>query len=240
MKAMILAAGFGTRLKPFTDHHPKALAMVNGKSLLQRNIEYLAKFGIRDIIVNVHHFADQVKDALQTNKEWGSTVSMSDESDAILETGGGLKRAQDFFKNSNEPFVLMNVDILTDLDLVRMIQQHVELNPLATLAVTHRDTSRYFLFNEHDLLCGWRNVKTAEEKISRASATLNQKAFSGIHVISPAIFSLIKQEGKFSMVDVYLDLAREHNIIGFDHSKGKLQDVGKPGSIIAAERVFFE
>ena len=239
MKAMILAAGYGTRLKPFTDHHPKALAIVNGKSLLQRNIEYLAGFGIKDIIVNVHHFAEQVQAALQINKGWGSNVVLSDESDAILETGGGLKRVAWFFEDSSEPFVLMNVDILTDLDLRRMIQQHLEIRPLATLAVTKRETSRYFLFNKHGILSGWKNVKTGEEKISRVSQTYIQKAFSGIHVIDPEIYSLIKQEGKFSMVDAYLDLAKDQTIIAFDHSNGKLQDVGKPESIIAAEKLFF-
>jgi len=237
MKAMIFAAGFGSRLKPWTDNHPKALAMVNGKSLLQRNVEYLASFGIKDIIINVHHFAGQIIDTVKLNKGCGSNISFSDETDAILETGGGLKRAAYFF-DSKDPFVLMNVDILTDLDLSKMIHQHIALKPLATLAITNRETSRYFLFDKHNVLCGWKNIKTGEEKISRISDAFIPKAFSGIHIISPEIFSLIKQEGKFSMVDVYLDLAKTHTIVGFDHSNTKFIDVGKPESITKAEKLF--
>lgn len=237
LQAMILCAGLGTRLKPWTDLHPKALAIVNGKSLLQRNIEYLALFGIKDVIINVHHFADQIIAATKNNKGWGSNISISDETDAILETGGGLKRAASFFTAAT-PFILMNVDILTDLDLGKMIHQHISLNPLATLATTNRETSRYFLFDEHNVLNGWRNVKTGEEKISKKSNTYVQKAFSGIHVISPTIFSLIEQEGKFSMVDVYLQLAKSSTIIGFDHSETKFIDVGKPESVTKAEALF--
>ena len=238
MKAMIFSAGLGTRFKPWTDSHPKALALVNGKSLLQHNIEYLQRYGITDVVVNVHHFADQLQAALKINNGWGSAVTISDESDAILETGGGLKRAAGFFEHTKEPFVLMNVDILTDLDLRLMIQQHLELNPLASLAVTNRETSRYFLFNEHNMLCGWRNVKTGEEKISRPCQQPIQKAFSGIHVIDPRIFSLMKQEGKFSMVDVYLELAKKQAIKSFDHNDSNFIDVGKPESILRAEELF--
>jgi MurNAc alpha-1-phosphate uridylyltransferase len=237
MKAMLLCAGYGSRLKPWTDNHPKALAVVNNKSLLQRNVEWLASFGITDIIINLHHFADQIRDVVQLANGWGSTISFSDETDAILETGGGLKRAG-FFFDTNEPLVLMNVDILTDLDLSKMIAQHNSEKPLATLATTNRETSRYFLFDEKDNLCGWRNTKTGEEKISKTSDVLIPKAFSGIHVISHEIFSLIKQEGKFSMVDVYLDLAKTHFIKSFDHSDTRFIDVGKPESVIQAEMLF--
>ncbi|HEY5405521.1 MAG TPA: sugar phosphate nucleotidyltransferase, partial [Ginsengibacter sp.] len=157
MKAMIFAAGLGTRLKPFTDEHPKALVVINGKTLLQRNIEYLAKFGINDVIINVHHFADQIQKTLAKNKGFGSNITLSDESDAVLETGGGLKKAGWFFKNSDEPFVVINADVLTDMNLKAMIREHKHLNPMATLAVTTRHTSRYFLFDEMPNLCGWRN-----------------------------------------------------------------------------------
>ena len=167
MKAMILAAGLGTRLKPFTDEHPKALVVINGKTLLQRNIEYLAKFGIKDVIINVHHFPEQIKKTLEKNKGFGSKITISDESDAILETGGGLKKAGWFFKDSKQPFVVMNVDVLTDMNLKAMIDEHKNLQPVATLAVTTRHTSRYFLFDEMPNLCGWRNEKTGEQKISR-------------------------------------------------------------------------
>ena len=163
-KAMLLAAGFGTRLKPFTDNHPKAIAEVNGKTLLQRNIEYLQQFNIYDVIVNVHHFAEQIIQAIKKNNGWRSNVAISDETDAILETGGGLKRAAWYFKEE-ENFVLMNVDVLTNMPLNEMVFFHEENKPLATLATTNRETSRYFLFNDEDVLCGWKNVKTAEAKI---------------------------------------------------------------------------
>ena len=238
MKAMILAAGLGTRLKPFTDSHPKALAVVNKKTLLQRNIEFLARFGIKDIIINVHHFAKEIIDFLKNNNDFGSTITISDESDEVLETGGGLKKAGWFFEDDSLPFVVMNVDVLTDINLAAMIEQHRKLQPLATLAVTNRHTSRYFLFDEVDLLCGWKNIKTGEQKISREASGYIQKAFSGIHVISPQIFSLIKMDGKFSMVDLYLELAKTQAITAFDHSNSKFIDVGKPESIMKAEKLF--
>ena len=237
MKGMIFAAGLGSRLKPWTDHHPKALAVVNGKSLLQRNIEYLQKHGIDEVIVNVHHFADQIIDAIGKNKGWGSKVTISDESDAVLETGGGLKKAAWYFEAEND-FVVMNADILTDMNLSAMILQHQQQKSLATLAVSDRDTSRYFLFDDQQVLCGWRNVKTGEERISRDNTALIQKAFSGIHVINVELLKLIKQEGKFSMVDVYLDLAKTHIISSYDHTGAKLIDVGKPESIAKAEAIF--
>ena len=146
MKAMLFAAGLGTRLKPWTDHHPKALALVNGKSLLQRNIEYLQQFGINEVIVNVHHFADQIIDAITQNEGWGSRITISDETDAVLETGGGLKKAAWYFE-AEKDFVVMNVDILTDMRLDDMIRRHEAEQPLATLAVSDRTTSRYFLFD---------------------------------------------------------------------------------------------
>lgn len=242
MKGMLLAAGFGTRLKPFTDKHPKALAVVNGKTLLQRNIEYLQQFNIYDVVVNVHHFAEQIIQTIQTNKGWGSNISVSDETDAILETGGGLKRASWFFENE-ENFVLMNVDILTDLQLSSMIETHQINKPLATLATTNRSTSRYFLFNTENILRGWKNIKTGEERPKSFSKTehltLTPKAFSGIHVINKNLFGLIKQtDKKFSMVDVYLSLCGQQIISSFDHSNTKFVDVGKPESIQLAETLF--
>ena len=236
MKAMILAAGLGTRLKPFTNKHPKALALVNGKTILQRNIEYLASFGIKEIIVNVHHFAEQIKDEIKNNNGFGSDIIISYEEKEVLETGGGLKKVSWFFDSGD--FVLMNVDVLTDMDLNAMILHHQTQNPLATLAVTNRKSSRYFLFNEIDNLCGWKNENTGEQKISKPEKVKSQKAFSGIHIISPQIFSLIKMEGKFSMVDVYLDIAKNHTITAFDHSNSKFIDVGKPESILKAEELF--
>jgi N-acetyl-alpha-D-muramate 1-phosphate uridylyltransferase len=236
MKAMILAAGLGTRFKPWTDHHPKVLALVNGKTLLERNLVYLQSFGIKDVLVNVHHFPDQIRHSIIINDGWGSNVSISDESDEVLETGGGLKKAGAYFDEGD--FVLMNADILTDLDLNNLIAFHEKKKPLATLAVTNRDSSRYFLFNKNDRLSGWRNTNTGEEKISIPNTDMKEKAFSGIHVISPKIFPLIHQQGKFSIVDVYLGLAALHPILGFDHSASKLVDVGRTEAIAIAEKLF--
>jgi N-acetyl-alpha-D-muramate 1-phosphate uridylyltransferase len=236
MKAMILAAGLGTRFKPWTETHPKALARVNGKSLLERNILYLQSAGIKDVLVNVHHFPDQIRHAIIVQDGWGSNISISDESQQVLETGGGLKKAADFF--DEEPFLLMNVDILTDLDLKTMIAFHLEKKPMATLAVTDRKSSRCFLFDQQSRLCGWKNIKTGEEKIARTTRPLYQKAFSGIHIISPEIFPLITQEGKFSIVDVYLEMAPHHSILGYDHSGSKLVDVGRTESVTIAETLF--
>jgi N-acetyl-alpha-D-muramate 1-phosphate uridylyltransferase len=235
--AMIFAAGLGTRLKPFTDMHPKALAMVNGKPLLQRNIEYLQQHGITNVIVNVHHFADQIIDAIQQNNGWGSQVAISDETYEVLETGGGLKRASNFFADVDD-FVVMNADILTDLNLTAMLQSHKAQQPLATLATSDRSSSRYFLFNEADELCGWMNDKTGEQRISKPANVFNKKAFSGVHVISSKLLKLITQEGKFSMVDVYLELAKSHVIKSFDHSGSQFIDVGKPENIVLAESLF--
>ncbi len=231
---MILAAGLGTRLKPFTDKHPKALYPINSKTLLQRNVEYLQSFGFINVIVNVHHFANQIVDKIANNNGWGSNVIISDESSEVLETGGGLKKAANFFANSIEPFVLLNADMLTDLNLSSMLAQHLQSNALATLAVTDRVTSRYLLFDEGNVLCGWLNDKTGEQKGKPGI----KKAFSGIHIISPKIFSLIIEEGKFSMIDLYLRLAKTETISCFDHSHGKLIDVGKPESGVIAEAMF--
>jgi NDP-sugar pyrophosphorylase family protein len=241
MKAMILAAGLGTRLKPFTDKHPKALAMVNGKSLLQRNIEYLQKIGITEVLVNVHHFADQIIDAINTNHGWGSTVTISDETDAVLETGGGLKKAAWYFGNETS-FLLINADILTNLDLDALVAQHTNTGALATLAVSDRNSSRYFLFSETGQLCGWKNQNTGEYKPAHltddTAEHMQAKAFSGIQVIDTNLLSLMQREGKFSMVDVYLDLCATHSILAYDHTGATLLDVGKPESLALAATLF--
>lgn len=234
---MLLAAGLGTRLKPFTDKHPKALALVNGKTLLQRNIEYLQQFGINEVVINVHHFASQIIEEIKNQNGWGSNIKISDETDTVLETGGGLKRAKDYFKNESH-FVLMNVDVLTDLDLHKMISAHLKNKPLATLATTSRNSSRKLLFNEGNYLCGWKNLKTGETKISKAAETLIPKAFSGIHILDHRIFELLTQEGKFSIIDSYLDLCKTNTIQSFDHSGGKFKDVGTAESVLEAEKIF--
>ncbi|HEX6179606.1 MAG TPA: nucleotidyltransferase family protein [Chitinophagaceae bacterium] len=237
MKAMIFSAGLGTRFKPWTEKHPKALAPVNGKPLLQRNIEYLQQFGIREVIVNVHHFPDQIIAAVQQNKGWGSEIIISDESEVVLETGGGLKKAQAYFDN-DEPFVTINVDILTSLDLNKLLQFHQQHKPLISFAVTDRKTSRNFLFDDNMRLCGWRNNTTGEERISIEKIGLIPKAYSCVVVFEPKVFPLIQRQGKFSLVDVYLDLAADNLIMGYDHTGDKLVDVGKPESVAVAEKQF--
>jgi NDP-sugar pyrophosphorylase family protein len=237
MKAMLFAAGLGTRFKPWTDKYPKALAPVNGKSLLQRNIEYLQQYGITDVIVNVHHFADQVTNAISENNGWGSNIVISDERDELLETGGGLLKAKNLF-DSGERFITCNVDILTDLDLDELLAFHDRQGSLISFGVTSRKTSRYFLFDENNRLCGWKNVKNGDQKIVIPHSALIEKAYSCVVVFEPDIFSLIPFRGKFSLVDVYLALAPQHLIFGYDHTGDKFVDVGKPESIAAAEALF--
>jgi NDP-sugar pyrophosphorylase family protein len=237
MRAMIFSAGLGTRFKPWTNSHPKALAIVNGKSLLQRNIEYLQKYGITQVVVNVHHFADQVIAAIEKNNGWGSNIMISDERDELLETGGGLLKARDLLQDG-EPFITLNADFLTDLDLNNLLAFHKNKNALISFAITDRKTSRYFLFDEDNRLCGWRNVSTGEERIAVPKNDLKEMAYSCVVVFQPEIFDLIPQSGKFSLVDTYLSLAADHLIYGYDHSGDKLVDVGKPESVTVAEKLF--
>lgn len=234
---MIFAAGLGTRFKPWTDTHPKALALVNGKSLLQHNIEYLQRYGITEVVVNVHHFADQIMDEVNKNNGWGSNVLISDESNDVLETGGGLLKAKDLLQNG-EPFVTLNADFLTDLNINDLIKFHKEKGSLISFGITTRKTSRYFLFDEDNRLCGWRNVNTGEEKISIPKDNLKQMAYSCVVVFQSEIFDLIPQRGKFSLVETYLSLAAEYPIYGYDHTGDKLVDVGKPESVAIAEKLF--
>lgn len=233
---MLFAAGLGTRLKPFTDHHPKALAEVNGKTLLEHNIRYLQRYGIYEVVINVHHFADQIESFLKTNKNFGSNIHISDERDMLLDTGGGLKKASGEFEWA-KPIVVMNVDVLTNLNLADIIEAHKANDVIATLAVMKRNSSRQLLFDEHMLLCGWANNKTGEQRIARESTWLQPYAFSGIQVISPAITNA-PFNGKFSIIDTYLYYAKEHLIKGYDHTGDIFIDVGRPESLEEAEGLF--
>lgn len=237
MKAMIFAAGLGTRFKPWTDSHPKALALVNGKSLLQRNIEYLQQYDVTDVVVNVHHFADQIIDAAKRNNGWGSNIIISDETDEVLETGGGLLKAKDLLKN-DEAFFTLNADFLTDLDLHKLLAYHKEKKGLISFGITSRKSSRNFLFDEDNRLCGWMNNSTGEKRISIDKPNLKPMAYSCVVVFEPTVFDLIPQRGKFSLVDTYLSLASEYPIYGYDHTGDKLVDVGKPESVAIAESLF--
>lgn len=234
---MIFSAGLGTRFKPWTDKHPKALALVNGKTLLQRNIEYLQQQGIKDIIVNVHHFAEQAEEAIVANDGWGSNILVSDERDELLDTGGGLLKAKELF-TPGERFITCNVDILTNLDISKLLAFHEKHKPLISFAVSDRKTSRYLLFDENNRLCGWRNTKTGEEKISISREKLTEKAYSCVVVFEYDIFNLIPFTGKFSLIDVYLKLAADHLIMGYNHTGDNWVDVGKPESVAVAESLF--
>lgn len=238
--AMIFAAGLGTRFKPWTDQHPKALALVNGKTLLQRNIEYLQLYGIRRVVVNVHHFAEQIIAAVEKNNGWGSEVVISDETDQVLETGGGLLKARPLLENYG-PFVTINVDILTDLNLNRLIQYHQKQQALISFGVTSRTSSRNLLFDANLRLAGWKNNQTGETKLpvpDTDPAQLLPMAYSCVVVFEPRIFSLIRQTGKFSIIDTYLDLAATQRIMGYDHSGDHLVDVGKTESVAIAGKLF--
>ncbi|MGB6082959.1 MAG: nucleotidyltransferase family protein [Moheibacter sp.] len=234
-KALLFAAGLGTRLKPFTDNHPKALAVVNGRTLLERNIEYLKSYGINEFVINVHHFADQIVDFLEKNEDFGVKIQISDESDEVLETGGGLVKAKDLL--GNQPFLVMNVDILTDLNIPELINFHLDNQPLVTLAVSARESSRKLLFEENNQLKGWKNLNSGEE-IVVSEKPLTEKAFSGIHIIHPEIFEKMPSSGKFSIMTTYMELMKTEKILGFEHSGGILVDVGRPESVLEAEKFF--
>jgi NDP-sugar pyrophosphorylase family protein len=228
MKAMILAAGRGTRLQALTSDKPKALVKAGGMSLLERLIIKMKVQGVTRIIINVHHFADQIIDFLEKKDYFNIPIDISDESDELLETGGGILKAASLLGN-DEAFIVHNVDILSDLDLRKIYHEHLSGKALASLAVKSRDTSRYLLFDDELRMHGWENRGTGERIIpGKSEGTLTPLAFSGIHVISPEIFPLFTRTGKFSIIDTYLSLCKEHLIKGFRHESGLWIDAGKP------------
>ena len=235
-KALIFAAGKGTRLKPFTDNHPKALAVVNNVPLLERNIKFLQKYGINDFVVNVHHFGEQIIDFLQEKENFGAKIEISDEKNELLETGGGLVFAKKYLENE-ENFLIMNADILTDLNISEFVKFHLSHQNVATLAVSDRVSSRKLMFNEDMILKGWVNKTTGETKLSEFNKNFKELAFSGIHCVNSSIFDKIKRTGKFSIMEEYLDLMFENHIQGFQHN-AKLIDVGRPESVVEAEKYF--
>lgn len=235
-KALIFAAGKGTRLKPFTDSHPKALALVNDVPLLERNIKYLQSFGVTEFVINVHHFGEQIVEFLEKNNHFGAKIDISDEKDELLETGGGLLFAQKYLENE-ENFLIMNADILTDLNIHKLVKFHETHLPLATLAVSDRNSSRKLFFNSEMVLKGWMNKNSGETKMAEFNSDFKELAFSGIHCINSSIFDKIKRRGKFSIMEEYLDLMFENNILGFQH-EARLIDVGRPESVIEAEKYF--
>jgi len=227
MKAMILAAGLGTRLKPVTDTIPKALVESGGKTLLQHAIGHLKNNGIREIIINIHHFPEQIIEFLGKHRNFGMEIAISDESDELLDTGGGLQKAGWFF-SGHEPFVVRNVDIISDIDLSAMESFHKRSGAMATLAVRNRQTSRYLIFDQNNLLCGWKNCYTGQTIIQRKSADrLNDYAFSGIQILNPEIFSRITEKGKFTIIDLYLRLCSGERIMGYLNMDSVWNDAGK-------------
>ena len=232
---MIFAAGLGTRLRPHTNDKPKAMVPINGMPLLEIAIRRLKKFGFRQIIVNVHHFAHLIEDFIDANNAFGIDITISDERELLLETGGGLKRAAPFF--GNEPFLVCNTDILNDLDLKAFYEFHKGSNAIATLAVRNRSTSRYLIFNQEKHLVGWKNIKTGEEKWSRSADTHEDWAFSGIHVIDPKIFNFMPDKAVFSIIDVYLKAAQTETIQAFPHNNSIWLDVGKPHALEEATQL---
>lgn len=233
---MIFAAGMGTRLQPFTDNHPKALAQVNGVPLLERNIKYLQSYGINDFVINIHHFGGQILAFLAENDNFGANIEISNESDELLETGGGLLFAKRFLENEKN-FLIMNVDILTDLNITNFINIHELKGGMVTLAVSDRDSTRKLMFNDKMYLKGWKNLTTNKKTVVGGIFKLRELAFSGVHCVNSEIFTKITRTGKFSIVDEYLDLMKEDIIIGYQHT-ANLIDVGKPESVAEAEKLF--
>jgi mannose-1-phosphate guanylyltransferase len=238
MRAMILAAGLGTRLRPLTDDRPKALVEVAGHTLLEISLSRLRSFGIREVIVNVHHFADMVADYLKKNGNFGMRIEISRE-EVLLDTGGGLKKAAWFFQGSSaagdEPFLLHNVDVISTIDLARMVRFHRDHKALATLAVQNRETSRYLLFDADNHLCGRRAGRDQAPEIAIPSAHSQPLAFSGIHVISPRFLPLIEEQGAFSIIASYLRLAASgEKILAFRADEYYWRDLGKPENVAQA------
>lgn len=238
MKAMIFAAGLGTRLKPLTENKPKALVELGGKTLLERSITYLKNYGISDITVNVHHYAQQISDFLEQHDHFGIPMHISDETSMLLDTGGGILKAKPFLEGK-EPILLINVDILTNLNLYHLFQFHRESKALASLVVRQRETSRYLMFDSKNQLSGWKNSVSGELRISRAGsiAEATPMAFSGIHLMEPELLSLIRESGKFSIIDLYLRLSSTEKIMAFADSESIWMDLGKYGQIDSATQL---
>lgn len=239
MKAMIFAAGLGTRLKPLTDHMPKALVPVAGRPMLEHVILKLKAAGFNELVINIHHFGEQILDFLRANQNFGLTIHISDERDCLLDTGGGIRKAEPFFRG-NEPFLVHNVDILSDTDLKALYEYHRQSGNDATLLASRRKTVRYLLFDDEKRLCGWINkdtLQTKPEGFAYNPEHHREYAFSGIHVISPSLFHYMDERwtGKFSIMDFYLQTCREARIGGRLTETLRLIDIGKPETLTQAE-----
>jgi len=238
MKAMIFAAGLGTRLRPLTDATPKALIPVNGKPMLEHVILKLKEAGFDQIVINIHHLGEQIIDFLKEKHNFGVQINISDERDYLLDTGGGIKKAYPFLQG-NEPFLIHNVDIISNIDLKKLYQSNLETGSLATLLVSRRTTSRQLLFNKENRMCGWQNIKTGEVKSFYPEfdpACYQGYAFSGIHVISPRIFDFMDEwTGRFSIIDFYVSVCAKSDIHAYIDDNQHLIDIGKPETLQQAE-----
>jgi NDP-sugar pyrophosphorylase family protein len=233
---MILAAGLGTRLRPLTNDRPKALVEVAGRTLLEITLARLREFGVREVIVNTHHFAEMIPEYLETHDSFGMRIEISHEEE-LLDTGGGLKKAAWFFledgPDADEPFLLHNVDVISTIDLGRMVQFHVEQGALATMAVQDRETSRPLLFDEMGQLRG----RGGRKELEGSAEAMRALAFSGIHVVSPAIFSKLNERGAFSIIDAYLRLSTQgEKILAFRADEYEWRDLGRPENVMKAAR----
>ena len=236
MKAFILAAGLGTRLAPLTLDKPKALVELKGVTLLERAIRKVNELEVSEIIINIHHYGDQIVEFLKSKKNFNLPISLSDERGQLLDTGGAILKAKHLLGNE-EPFLLYNVDVLSAIDLTALSSFHRQQGGLATMAVRERITDRYLVFDPDMLLSGWKNVKTGEEKISRPCQHPKNFAFSGIQIIEPRLLSLIIETGKFSIIDLYLRLAKKEAIFGYHDTSDYWMDLGKPDQLAAAEKM---
>ena len=236
MKAFILAAGLGTRLYPFTSDRPKALVELAGITLLERAIKKVQELEVSEIVINIHHFGSQIIEFLEVNHNFNVPVTISDERDTLLDTGGAILHARPFL-DEIEPFLVYNVDVLTSMHLTDLLAFHKLKGGLATMAVRTRITDRYLVFNKDMLLSGWRNVKTGEEKLVGQADLLENFAFSGIQIIQPKLFPLITESGKFSVIQMYLRLAAVNDIYGYHDTSDYWMDLGKPDQLLAAEKM---
>lgn len=239
MRAMIFAAGLGSRLKPMTDTCPKALLPIAGKPMLEHVILKLKEAGFDELVINIHHLGQQIIDFLNANQHFGLNIHISDERDYLLDTGGGLKKAAPFLQGE-EPFLVHNADILSTVDLAELYHSHLQQKGLATLLVSKRITSRYLLFNDKNELCGWRNRDTGEIKSHYPNFNPSQYteyAFGGIHVISPQIFERMEEwTGKFSIINFYLSICAKAPIFAYSKENISLLDIGKPEALAEAEK----
>lgn len=230
MRAMVFAAGLGTRLGSYTLLQPKALVKLGDKSLLEWVLRKIARNGFNQVIINLHHYPEQIKSTLKGLNIPGLSIHYSDESDELLETGGGLKKASSFFPSEDKAFLIHNSDVISNVDLAKMMEFHYQSGAMVTLAVSRRDSSRVFYFDDNQSLCGWENRKTGALRMIGENVSCKPLAFSGIHIMSPEVLELLPSTKKFSLTDFYLDIAGQVKIKAYEHDANNWFDMGKESS----------